>query len=83
MVQTALQLCLEQKASKFAYAILTTTPDPGLDIEGVGPVGLLLSPEIAPILIKVCSQAPFGKGSSTLVDRQVRDTWEVVHKVIY
>lgn len=68
---------MEQKSSKFAYAMLTTTPNPGLEVEGVGQIELPLSHDSAPALIEVCNQAPFGKGSSTLVDKQVRDTWEV------
>ncbi|KAF8596407.1 hypothetical protein BDV93DRAFT_610899 [Ceratobasidium sp. AG-I] len=71
VVEDALKLCLRQKTSKFTYAMLTTTPDPGLEIEGLGPVEFPLSPEKAPNLIGVCNQAPFGKGDVTMVDKQV------------
>lgn len=52
-------------------------PDPELTVEGVGRIALPLSEEDAQRIIAHASQAPFGKGSETVVDTAVRNTWEV------
>ncbi|MDD9981097.1 MAG: 2OG-Fe(II) oxygenase [Gammaproteobacteria bacterium] len=50
---------------------------PGLEIEGLGTVGLPLSKAQARALIRRCRQAPYGKGTQTLVDTDVRRVWEM------
>ena len=45
---------------------------PGLEVEGLGTVGLPLSKGQARALIRKCRQAPYGKGTQTLVDTNVR-----------
>ncbi len=50
---------------------------PGLDVEGIGKVGLPLSKSQARALIRQCRQAPYGKGTQTLVDTDVRRVWEM------
>lgn len=50
---------------------------PGLEVEGMGPVGLPLTPRAAKELIARCHQAPFGKGEETLVDTNVRRVWRL------
>ena len=50
---------------------------PGLEVEGLGPVGLPLTPRTAKELIKHCHQAPYGKGEKTLVDTKVRRVWRM------
>ncbi|KAE8218728.1 hypothetical protein CF319_g7448 [Tilletia indica] len=51
---------------------------PGLFIEGVGKIALpLVDEELAEKIIKVCEQAPFGRGSDTLVDTSVRNSWQL------
>ena len=50
---------------------------PGLEVEGLGPVGLPLTAKQAKELIKLCHQAPYGKGEETLVDRKVRRVWRM------
>ncbi|KAJ7068789.1 hypothetical protein C8F01DRAFT_1247277 [Mycena amicta] len=52
-------------------------PNPCLDLDDVGLVGLPLSPAMARSVIAQCIQAPFGKGERTIVDKEVRDTWEM------
>ena len=42
-----------------------------------GPIGLLLSNDDAQVIIRASHQAPFGKGSETIVDSSVRNTWEL------
>ena len=55
---------------------------PGLDVDGVGAIRLPLGKTQAAALIKRCSQAPYGKGTKTLVDTQVRRVWELDPKHI-
>ncbi len=50
---------------------------PGLEVEGLGPIGLPLTPKTAKDLIKHCHQAPYGKGEKTLVDTKVRRVWRM------
>jgi len=55
---------------------------PGLCINGVGPVGLPVTEVTAKAIIKVATQAPYGKGRATVVDKVVRDTWEIQPKQV-
>ena len=50
---------------------------PGLEVEGMGPVGLPLTAKQAKEIIKHCDQAPYGKGEETLVDTSVRRVWRM------
>jgi hypothetical protein len=50
---------------------------PGLEVDGLGALSLPLSKTQARKLIKQCRQAPYGKGTETLVDTDVRRTWEL------
>ena len=53
-------------------------PLPALKINGVeGYVGLPVCEFQAKAIMSVCTQAPFGKGPETVVDRSVRNTWEL------
>lgn len=44
---------------------------PGLEVSGVGPVGLPFQKRQAAALKKAARQAPYGKGTRTLVDTDV------------
>jgi hypothetical protein len=50
---------------------------PGLEVHGLGPIGLPLTAVQAKELIKRCEQAPHGKGDKTLVDTKVRRVWRL------
>ena len=50
---------------------------PGLEVAGLGPVGLPLEKRQAQALRKLARQAPYGKGTRTLVDSDVRRVWEI------
>ena len=50
---------------------------PGLEVEGLGPIGLPLTAKQAKELKKHCHQAPYGKGEKTLVDTSVRRVWRM------
>jgi hypothetical protein len=52
-------------------------PNPLLSLSSLGTVGLPLSSREAPALRTQCKEAPFGKGERTIVDKAVRDTWEM------
>jgi len=51
---------------------------PGLVIKGVGRIALpLVEPSQAEAIMRVCEQAPFGRGHETLVDTEVRNSWQL------
>ena len=50
---------------------------PGLYVNKLGDIGLPMSAAEAKRLIKVCKQAPYGKGTETVVDTKVRKVWEL------
>jgi hypothetical protein len=50
---------------------------PGLEVAGLGPIGLPLTKSQAGELRKRCHQAPYGKGTETVVDTKVRRVWEL------
>jgi len=50
---------------------------PNLEVEGVGPIALPLLPVQAQQLIAVAERAPYGRGEETLVDTEVRRTWQI------
>jgi hypothetical protein len=50
---------------------------PGLEVTGLGPVGLPLTARQADELKQLCEQAPYGKGEETLVDTSVRRVWRL------
>lgn len=50
---------------------------PALSVEGAGPVALPLLEAQARLLIEVAERAPFGRRAETVVDRTVRDCWQI------
>ena len=63
---------------KFALSeTFAPTPLPGLRIEGIGTIGFPLSERDAKLIEAAATQAPFGKGTETIVDTTVRDTFEI------
>jgi predicted 2-oxoglutarate/Fe(II)-dependent dioxygenase YbiX len=50
---------------------------PNLDVEGVGRIALPLLPVQAAQLVAVAARAPYGRGEATLVDTDVRRTWQI------
>jgi hypothetical protein len=50
---------------------------PGLEVKGLGPVGLPLTAMQARELKRYCAQAPYGKGEATIVDTRVRRVWRM------
>ncbi|MCB1740325.1 MAG: 2OG-Fe(II) oxygenase, partial [Gammaproteobacteria bacterium] len=50
---------------------------PGLEVPGIGGIGLPVSAAQAKLLGNHCHVAPYGKGERTLVDKRVRDVLEL------
>jgi hypothetical protein len=50
---------------------------PGLEVAGVGELSYPISEQQARELIKIARKAPYGKGSETLFDNEVRSAWEI------
>lgn len=50
---------------------------PRLRVDGVGTIALPLLPMQAEQLIAAAEQAPYGRGTETLVDTDVRRTWQI------
>src|SRR5438552_3541708 len=50
---------------------------PGLEVKGVGPVGVPVAPDTARQLVEQASQAPYGRGEETVVDTDVRRVWQI------
>jgi hypothetical protein len=76
-------LALNEIKTKGSFAAIGDLNSPdfadslGLHVAGVGDINLPLQEEQARQLIAQCRQAPFGKGSDTIVDTSVRNTWEL------
>ncbi|KAH7068099.1 hypothetical protein BKA63DRAFT_106173 [Paraphoma chrysanthemicola] len=78
--KTQLQACLDDVKYQGTFLSSTTTGlyiNPALHITKVGTVGLPLSTRDAQAIAAVCKQSPFGKGDETVVDENVRKTWEL------
>ncbi|TBU40008.1 hypothetical protein BD309DRAFT_1083033 [Dichomitus squalens] len=57
-------------------------PNPCLKITGIGSIGLPLHVRDAEAIKARAQQAPFGKATKTVVDKSVRDTWEIDGKQV-
>src|SRR5438270_6690320 len=50
---------------------------PAIDVDGAGRIAFPLLPEQAERLVAVAEAAPYGRGEDTVVDRDVRRTWQL------
>jgi len=50
---------------------------PTIDIDGVGRIAFPILPVQAERLAAIAEAAPYGRGEETVVDREVRRTWQV------
>jgi predicted 2-oxoglutarate/Fe(II)-dependent dioxygenase YbiX len=66
-----------KRPGDFYIASTTETFAPHLEVEGVGPIALPLLPIQVEQLVAVAEQAPYGRGEETLVDPDVRRTWQI------
>ncbi|KAL8754030.1 MAG: hypothetical protein Q9199_004627 [Rusavskia elegans] len=60
-----------------AFGTIDSFVNPGIFIDPIGIVRLLLSEDDAQALAQTSHKAPFGKGNETLVDESVRKTWQI------
>ena len=73
---SALSGASEFKGS-YGYSKTEDAPNPGLHIDKLGTIGLPLGIRDAKAIISIAEQAPFGMGERTVVDTEVRDTWQL------
>jgi len=79
-VKVALESCLDSINSSdgsFTTSGRCDEISPGLTIDGLGTFGHPLSEAEIRRIIDTSRQAPFGKGSDTIVDTSVRNTWKI------
>lgn len=50
---------------------------PGVEVRGVGEISYPINEAQAKALINIARKAPFGKGSETILDTNVRSAWEL------
>lgn len=65
------------RSARFCVTGCLPEVDPGLETDGLGPVQIPLKRGFAKNLITSCQVAPYGKGTQTLVDKKVRNTYEL------
>jgi hypothetical protein len=77
-LQLELTLDSLETAGDFAvFEPLSGRVPPDLWVKGAGTIGLPLSERDAQAIITASHAAPYGKGTETLVDTNVRKTWEL------
>jgi 2OG-Fe(II) oxygenase superfamily len=64
-------------SAQFCTAGSLTPVLPGLEVKGVGNVGMPISAADARRLIEQASPAPYGRGEETIVDTKVRRVWQI------
>ncbi len=65
------------EASQFVSVGQVPAVLPGLEVEGVGSIGVPVAPADAKRIIGKASQAPYGLGEATIVDTDVRRVWQL------
>ncbi|KAG9036120.1 hypothetical protein FS837_001739 [Tulasnella sp. UAMH 9824] len=76
-LENVLNSDLKFEGSFYFNKTYTDAPNPVLRLNPMGRVGLPLSPREAKHIAANSKQAPFGMGERTLIDTNVRDTWEM------
>lgn len=79
-IRDQLRYCLadvKYVGSFTASQVCQKTVDPGLHVNGVGNISLPLGVADAEAITKACTQAPFGRGSETVIDVEFRNTKEL------
>ena len=67
---------VQRPGNFYATGIIEVFP-PRLEVEGVGRIALPLQPIQAEQLVSSAEYAPYGRGQETMVDTQVRRTWQI------
>lgn len=66
-----------QRPGQFYATGKTELALPRITVDGVGILALPFLPQQLPALVAVAEQAPYGRGTETLVDTNVRKTWQI------
>lgn len=66
-----------RRPGDFYFAGTSEIFAPNLEVTGVGTIALPLLPSQAEELVAVAERAPYGRGEDTLVDTDVRRTWQI------
>ncbi|KAF2651460.1 hypothetical protein K491DRAFT_729174 [Lophiostoma macrostomum CBS 122681] len=75
-----LQECLDDVETAGSFSSFrhnSAYSNPGLQVNGIGLVGMPLTHRDAEAFARICKQSPYGKGEETLIDTSVRKTWEL------
>ena len=75
--QLAEILSTVQRPGSFFVADELEFYNPQLEVNGMGVIALPLLPVQAEQLIAMAEQAPYGRGEDTLIDADVRRTWQI------
>ncbi|KAL4177232.1 hypothetical protein KRP22_002166 [Phytophthora ramorum] len=69
----------DNNAGEYSFGGLADTLPavPGLEVRDVGPISVPLCPEQADKLIAKCDKSPFGRKLDTLMDENVRKSWQL------
>lgn len=70
-------LTSDLRAGSFAAGKTVSTPPPRVEVAGVGVLAFPLQPEQCQRLVAAAELAPYGKGPLTLVDTDVRRSWQL------
>jgi 2OG-Fe(II) oxygenase superfamily len=65
------------RSAKFCVLGCLPVADPGIEVDGLGTIALPLKPTTVKKLVASCQVAPYGKGTQTLVNTKVRNTFEL------
>jgi hypothetical protein len=65
------------EAARFESVGQVSAVLPGLEVKGIGPIGVPVAPADAKRIIGKASQAPYGLGEATIVDTEVRRVWQL------
>ena len=80
-LEKQLELALDDNSNHegdFAFGeTLTLAPNPGIQIDTLGLLGLPMTPRDVELIRSVAVRAPFGHGERSVIDSTVRDTWEI------
>jgi len=68
--------------SAFSAELAARPDDLSLEIEGLGRIRFPVTPATARKIIGLGQAARFGRGSETLTDPDVRDTWEIPKSLV-
>ncbi|MED7928812.1 2OG-Fe(II) oxygenase [Nonomuraea sp. LP-02] len=84
MARERLAELLAASAEPAAYSALRKLPktDLSVTVDGLGPLRFPLADEQAVQLRELGRRARFGRGEQTLIDPEVRDTWEIPKELV-